>query len=478
MRRQLLGASLISVAAVLCGCSGNQERSPGGDSIALGTVLPFTGRNATIGRNLEQALQLAVEDVNRAGGVDGHPLRLIVRDSNSGSERGLDALLELLYLDGVGYLIGPEETSLAAEIVPDVKALKVFNALPALTSPSVDRRAVNGAWLRLAPTPLALGCGLSELSLRAGDSKAVAITTRNDFNQSVVSEFSAEFFDEGGVVTTTVTVPTGQSSYAERAAFTYRADADRVLLVADPTSAATIVTEAAVARQEAGWLLGPSLQTPGFLVNTPPGSLEGAIGVSPTLSLKSECEKRVTGYEGPVDCVQANAAAFREHFAKRWDGDQPFPAAHFYYDAVLLIAMGLNYAAAKGDDSPSAAELHARILEMTNDAEARGRWNDLEASFEQLAQGTPLSFVGAAAEYEFDRYGAAEHLIFDAWSVSDQRYVEQGTFQTECTLESRWAGAVGRDDLDAASDNSQSAQGGQDGLGPSEAGAGGQFNDN
>src|SRR5262245_58722307 len=83
------------------------------DSIAVGAALPFTGPEAASGRNLEQAMLLAIEDVNRAGGVSGRPLRLISRDSNSGSQRGFDDVLDLLYNEQVRYLIGPEETELS-----------------------------------------------------------------------------------------------------------------------------------------------------------------------------------------------------------------------------------------------------------------------------------------------------------------------------------------------------------------------------
>ena len=54
-------------ALFLAACSSSPEE-PEGESIPVGVVLPFTGKEAAIGRNLEQAILLAQEDVNRAGG--------------------------------------------------------------------------------------------------------------------------------------------------------------------------------------------------------------------------------------------------------------------------------------------------------------------------------------------------------------------------------------------------------------------------
>src|SRR4051812_17239909 len=148
-------ASAVTVAAFAVSalaCADDSGKLPP-DAIVIGSLLPFTGGEAALGSNLEQAMLLAVEDVNAAGGVHGRPLALISRDSNSGSSRGLDGLLGLLYTDQVRYLIGPEEGDLANEIVSDIKALDVLNVLPGYTAPSVRRSTSSGgAWMRLAPS--------------------------------------------------------------------------------------------------------------------------------------------------------------------------------------------------------------------------------------------------------------------------------------------------------------------------------------
>lgn len=107
---------------------------------------------------------LAVEDVNRAGGVNNRPLRLVSRASNSGTTRGLNALLSVLYEARARYLIGPEENSLANEIASDVRALDVLNILPGDSAPGVGRVSRTGAWMRLASGALPLGCSYAELA--------------------------------------------------------------------------------------------------------------------------------------------------------------------------------------------------------------------------------------------------------------------------------------------------------------------------
>ncbi|MBN2196138.1 MAG: ABC transporter substrate-binding protein [Polyangiaceae bacterium] len=422
----IVGYALVAVA-----CGGNEE-DVDPDTIVIGAALPFTGEDATIGQNLEQALLLAVEDVNRAGGIAGRRLRVESRDSNSGSRRGLDGLLGLLYKDGVKYLVGPEENELADEIVPDIKGLDVFNVLPGYASPSIERYGHDGAWIRLPPSALAFGCGLSEIARQEEVELANTIVALDDYNQSVASEFTTEFVGIGGEILPQTTVRAGARSYIDRTEKVLGAGADRTLLIVNPTTAARIVTELAVEGLDGDWLLGPMLHTPGFVQNLPYGSLDGTHVLSPTLSLASECENKPTDYRGHLDCGRDNAEAFSAHFARRWSGDRPFPAAYFYYDGVVLLAMALNYVAASGDLDPRADDLHSGLLEMIEDASEWGRWDDLGAVMDEVSGGTPVAYAGAAAEYHFDKHGAAIHLVFDSWRIERQEYVDDGALQARC----------------------------------------------
>jgi ABC-type branched-subunit amino acid transport system substrate-binding protein len=431
----LAGLLSLGVAALTVACGRPAVDGIDDDAIVIGAVLPFTGEDATIGQNLEQAMLLAVEDVNRAGGVNGRKLHLISRDSNSGSERGLQSLLELLYDQQIAYLVGPEENELADEVVPDIKALDVFNVLPGYASPSADRVGTRGgAWLRLPPSARAWGCGLAELAREDEVHSANAVVAQDDFNQGIASNFGSDFVRVGGALLSSITVRAGQASYLERAARAIDAGADRTLLVVNPTVASAMITELAVDDRRGSWMLGPTLHTPGFLENIPYQSLNGAKLVSPTLSLTSECEELPEAYRGPVECKHDNADAFRRYYEKRWDGDSPFPQAHFYYDAVVLIAMGLQYAAAQDTPEPRAYQLQAAVLEMAAQATKRGKWKDLQSAFETLAKGEPLGYAGAAAQYEFDQFGAAEHVIFNSWHVEKEVFTDDGTFRARCHL--------------------------------------------
>jgi neutral amino acid transport system substrate-binding protein len=434
-RSRAAGASLtLAVAAfavTALGCGGDGNKRPE-NAIVIGSLLPFTGTEAALGNNLEQAMLLAIEDVNAAGGVHGRPLALVSRDSNSGSMRGFEGLLSLLYTDQVRYLVGPEEGDLANQVVSDVKALDVLNVLPGYTAPSVRRSSSSGgAWMRLAPSPGAIGCGMAVNMTQQGVMKANVIVARDDYNQNLATAFSSQFSRLGGEVLPSVSVTAGAQSYSAEVMQAFGYGADRTLLIAYPATASTIVNEWGFAGGTGAWFLSPMLQADALLLNVPSQSLEGQLGLSPSLSLRAECVALDTDHTDRLTCVRDNADRFRAHFEERWGG-RPFPAAHFYYDAVVLVAMGLEYTLANGGQMPSAAALQQTIRALATPTAAAARWSDLKLAFELLAGRTPVRYVGAAAEYHFDDYGAAQYVVFDSWRVEGRSFADQESLKAEC----------------------------------------------
>jgi len=419
-RGSFIVASLLAGVTAL-GCSSNPTTNEPTDAIQLGAILPFTGKEAALGRNIEQAMLLAMEDVNAAGGIDGMPIEVVSRDSNSGSERGLNELLNLIYNDKVRYLIGPEETNLANEIVPDIKGLNITNVLPGYAAPSVQRASATGAWYRLAPASFDIGCAFARHAKDEGVTSANALSMTDDFNSTLASAFNQQYSQDGRALPS-VTVEAGQSSYSTVIKRAMDFKPQRTVLNANPATGAEVVTEWSIGDSRGSFYLSPLLRSAAFLINVPYGSLDGLVGISPSLSLTSECETLMGFDHGVISA----------HFAERWGGTEPFPASRLYYDAVVLLAMGMRYAVATTGHIPAAPELHRLILDLNDDDDPPARWTDLKSAFAKLGEGKQLRYVGAGAEYRFDRYGAAQHTVFDTWTVNAQSFVDTGSYYASC----------------------------------------------
>lgn len=417
------GALLTTLLLGLSMLSCDEAPSPQVDSdvIRIGAVLPFSGPRASTGIHLERALMMAVADVNRAGGVDGRMLHLVVKDSNSGSERGVETVKDMLH-DGVSYLIGPEEDNVALAAVREVKEHDVFHILPSFTSPSITDSGRRGAWLQLAPSALTMGCALATKAIQDGIATTRTLAAGDDYHLELASVFSSALSSLGGRAFPTVSVAAGRSSYSREIERVSRYDADATLLFAYPGTAATVIREMSRA-DDIRWYFSPMARDDALLWNVPKGVLEGAVGVSPSLTSNSECEdvsgQGGQGGEGLLDCDGDAAERFARAYQERFQVDASLKAAHYYYDAVILLALQLQRAAVDGLTDPRPQELLSYFTRQSEDPE-RIAWDSLDEGLDMARAGEPIFYVGAGGEYQFNRRGQNVRAIVDTWVVDDK----------------------------------------------------------
>ena len=91
-------ATMLTLSLAVAGCA-NQGQSPGsagGDEILVGVLLPVTGNNATDGKDMQNAIELAVKKVNDAGGVLGKKLKIEVADDGCDPQMATTAANKLV----------------------------------------------------------------------------------------------------------------------------------------------------------------------------------------------------------------------------------------------------------------------------------------------------------------------------------------------------------------------------------------------
>ena len=109
-RRRLAAGVTAAVAAMaaVAGCGGSSGSGAKGDGgpIELGAVLTMTGTGSYYGKHQLGAVKMAIEDVNKAGGIDGRKVRLTYQDARSTNPGALSALNKVLESDPVA-VVGP-----------------------------------------------------------------------------------------------------------------------------------------------------------------------------------------------------------------------------------------------------------------------------------------------------------------------------------------------------------------------------------
>lgn len=100
----MLAVSLLSVTG--CGAKEEAEKKP----IKIGVVLSESGANEPLGKPERNAIELYVKRLNANGGINGHPVEVIIKDDQSDSTKAQQAAIELLEQEEVVALIGSSGT--------------------------------------------------------------------------------------------------------------------------------------------------------------------------------------------------------------------------------------------------------------------------------------------------------------------------------------------------------------------------------
>ena len=106
--------------ALLVGCAaaGPSTRANAAEPIRVGAVLPFSGGVELYGQQAKLGLDLAVKDINAAGGILGRPLQVIYADDKTRPASAVTAAQGLIQNDGVVALVGPVTSQNFNAIVP------------------------------------------------------------------------------------------------------------------------------------------------------------------------------------------------------------------------------------------------------------------------------------------------------------------------------------------------------------------------
>lgn len=146
----LLAAGL--VVGLLGGCSGGSDGSGSdSDSIVIGAVYPMTGDLADSGKTMQQGIDMAIEEINDEGGIDGKQIEVIYGDSQGDSAKGMTEAERLITQENVDMLIGCYQSGVTVTVAQIAEQYQV----PMITANATsDELTSNGYeyFFRLAPT--------------------------------------------------------------------------------------------------------------------------------------------------------------------------------------------------------------------------------------------------------------------------------------------------------------------------------------
>ncbi|MGE0840654.1 ABC transporter substrate-binding protein [Pseudonocardia sp.] len=142
-RRGNVAVILAILLGVVAGCgsgAGSSSGTTGSEEFVFGASLPLTGVYGQYGTITKAGLTVGVDRVNKAGGIDGRQVRLVIKDDASQPDQTLRAVRELVESDRVDFVMPGYISSQELAALPYVTSKKLFTitgaSTPALGDPT------------------------------------------------------------------------------------------------------------------------------------------------------------------------------------------------------------------------------------------------------------------------------------------------------------------------------------------------------
>lgn len=185
----LVGLSVLFMSLLLPACSAAPVPLP--QEILVGCLLP-TSAAPTWGPNLIKAAQVAEEQVNSQGGIEGHPMKLIIQDEGPTPASSLYGAHKLIESDKVQVIIGGTTSDEVMALGPYVESKAVVLVSPSATSSSLSGYGWS-RWVFRVPPGDSLQGGVAAKIIKDNGYKKVAMLVQDSLYGRGIEEMTKQF---------------------------------------------------------------------------------------------------------------------------------------------------------------------------------------------------------------------------------------------------------------------------------------------
>lgn len=334
---------LFVFAAVSCS---KKDAGSAAGIIKIGGVAPLSGNVAVYGVECKNGIDLAVEEINAAGGVAGKKLVFICEDDEGMPDKTVNAFKKLITKDKVSIVIGSLTSGCAKAITTLAQARGVVQIAPAATSPDItDAGNFIFRACFIDPFQGTVGGKFAAENLGAKNA-AILYDLQNDYSVGLTENFKASFTAAGGRIAAEESYAGGDKDFNAQLTKIKNASPDVVYL---PDYYGTV---ALIAKQ----LRAQGIQCP--IVGA--DGWDGLVGTAGDEVLNGYYSNHYA-IDSTEDKVREYVAAFRAKYNKN-----PNAFAALGYDSVYMVKDAIEAAG-----STDAAAVRT-ALEKTNGSYVTG----------------------------------------------------------------------------------------------------------
>lgn len=379
-----VGAAMLAPRAVRAEITGN---------IKIGGLMPLTGAGGQFGPIMANVQRMVIDQVNAAGGIDGHHIDYFVEDDQTNPDAGVLAAHKLIDVDNVCAITGFWSSGVAVPVLPLCWQNKVMMFAVA-ASDALATMPHQGYFIR-TNVPVALqGQAIGKFAQSQGVKNFYLMLAQNPFSASMMKGLVDEV-TPGGMKTGDVIYDGSKTSFRSEVDQALQTNPDMILLGGYPLDSASIMKDI-YRNGYKGKVVGTGTAiTPQFITAAGKDVVEGVYCVAPAEAENSSAYKTLQQL-AKKDVLDTNTCQA--------------------YDQINLVLLSIAAAHAA-----TGVAIHDTVRKIGGpDGEVVG---DVMTGMKLLSEGKKIAYSGASGPCVFLPNGNITSANFKTFQIKDGQLV-------------------------------------------------------
>jgi branched-chain amino acid transport system substrate-binding protein len=390
----------------------NGGRTEGDGELVIGAILPQTGNLATLGPAMIEAANMAVADINEAGGVLGKDVRIIIKDDGGAADDDLavTGADELINNENVDAILGAAASGTTKAVIDRVTSSGTVQCSPSNTGSDLTTWDDQGLYFRTPPADDLQAQALAKVVSDDGHQNVAVVAQNSDYGTGFAEFLEPALEDGGATIVESVTYELNGTGIDAEVETVIGAEPEAVVLIGYPEDGGKVLAE--MIKQGAGPSDLPIYVTDGMQNN------ELYLEVDESNPAVTQGIRGTAASAAPENGASFFPDAFAE-FAP--DVESPIYSAQSY-DCVVLMAL-----AAAVSDSDAPFDIAKEMINVSGGGEGGGESCDTYADCLALIEdGTTIDYDGASGALDFSEYGEPSAGSYDVYT-----FIEDGSTETD-----------------------------------------------
>ena len=365
-------------------------------TVTIGSVVPSTGDLGVFGPDMTAAIDVAIDAVNAAGGVNGKQIEVIHRDSGTSEQLGADAANALINVDGAVGIIGAMSSGVSLSVARSATIQNgIVQISPASSSPALTALDDNDFVFRTNVSDALQGGITADIATELGFTSIATTYINNAYGEGLTRVFTEGFEGNGGTVTAQIGHESGQVSYLSELQRTADDNPDALVVIAYPETASILLRESVEGGFFDNYIFVDGVHSQSIFDAVSSPTIEGSYG---TVAGAPESQAR----RDYVDLFRQETGG---------ESDNPYPG--FAFDAAAIMALAIEHA-----DSEDPSDIRDSIRAVANPPGSSVGPKDLARALELIRNGEDVNYVGAGGDQDFDEFGDVINTV-QLWRIKD-----------------------------------------------------------